>query len=537
MTLRVQLLLVQVLIVCVTTVATGLVAGALQERSIREAYKDRMQAVALSVAQLPAVLDAFDDADPSETIQPIAELIRKASDLTYVVVTDAEGIRYSHPDPDRIGERVSTDPSVPLSGEIYVGTQTGTLGTTWRVKVPIFEGSAIIGTVSVGILESELSADFQGNLFWLVLAMVASAIIGVFGAAAVTAMVRRRIFRLEPRDIASLVENRETTLHRLSEGVISVDRTGTIELVNDAAARLLDKPATDLIGLRAEAVLDPILVDVLENGEPDGRLVLSGERVLVARSTGSRHSGEEVAATLLIRDHTELHALLRRMDGAQSLAAGLRTQAHEFANAMHVVSGLIETGRTGEAREYIARRTPGGSIGLADDATVLGDVELTALLSVKAAQARELGIALEVQQAETPRVAIPTDFGADLLTVIGNLVDNAIEACTLGDRIVVSAGVHDKEVRVSVEDSGPGVPNELRGWIFAEGVSTKAASSTGDRSVPSRGIGLAIVRRVVQRRKGDILVTDSALGGALFTMLLPLPSTRRRSRMAARDTQ
>src|SRR5690606_4793973 len=151
----------------------------------------------------------------------------------------------------------------------------------------------------------------------------------------------------------------------------SVDHTGTIELVNDAAARLLDKPATDLIGLRAETVLDPILVDVLENGEPDGRLVLSGERILVARSTGSRHSGEDVAATLLIRDHTELHALMRRMDGAQSLAAGLRTQAHEFANAMHVVSGLIETGRTGEAREYIARRTPGGSIGLADDATVL----------------------------------------------------------------------------------------------------------------------------------------------------------------------
>lgn len=535
MTLRLQLLLLQVLIVCVTTVATGLVAGALQERSIRDAYKDRMQAVALSVARLPAVLDAFDDSDPSETIQPIAELIRKASDVTYVVVTDADGIRYSHPDSERIGEKVSTDPSVPLSGEIYVGTQTGTLGTSWRVKVPIFEGDAIIGTVSVGILESELSADFQGNLFWLVLAMVASAIIGVFGAAAVTALVRRRIFRLEPRDIASLVENRETTLHRLSEGVISVDRTGTIELVNDAAARLLDKPSSDLIGLKAASALDPALVDVLENGEPDGRLVLSGERVLVARSTGSRHGGEEVAATLLIRDHTELHALLRRMDGAQSLAHGLRTQAHEFANAMHVVSGLIETGRTSEAREYIARRTPGGSIGLADDATVLGDVELTALLSVKAAQARELGIALEVKQDRTADVAIPNDFGADLLTVIGNLVDNAIEACGLGDRIAISAGVRGKEVEITVEDSGPGVPEQLRGWVFAEGVSTKTESPLEGGAVPSRGIGLAIVRRVVERRRGEIDVIDSRLGGALFTARLPLPTARRRTRLAARE--
>jgi two-component system CitB family sensor kinase len=225
------------------------------------------------------------------------------------------------------------------------------------------------------------------------------------------------------------------------------------------------------------------------------------------------------------------------MDGAQSLAAGLRTQAHEFANAMHVVSGLIETGRTVEAREYIARRTPGGSIGLADEATVLGDVELTALLSVKAAQARELGIALEVQQTETTRVTIPADFGADLLTVIGNLVDNAIEACALGDRIVISVEVQEKDVRVSVEDSGPGVPNELRGWIFAEGVSTKAASSIGDASSPSRGIGLAIVRRVVQRRKGEIEIADSALGGALFSMRLPLPIARRRMRVSARGTR
>jgi two-component system CitB family sensor kinase len=103
------------------------------------------------VAKLPSIVEAFDDPDPSATIQPIADLIAQSTGVTYVVVTDERGIRYSHPNPDMIGQPVSTDPSVPLSGQIYVGTQTGTLGESWRVKVPIYSpAGAIIGTASVG---------------------------------------------------------------------------------------------------------------------------------------------------------------------------------------------------------------------------------------------------------------------------------------------------------------------------------------------------------------------------------------------------
>lgn len=529
MTLRFQLLLLQAVIVCVTTLATGAVAGTLQERSIRDAYQDRMQAVALSVASLPAVLDAFDDDDPAAAIQPVAELIRKASNVTYVVVTNSEGIRYSHPDPDRIGEMVSTDPSVPLSGGIYVGTQTGTLGTSWRVKVPIYLESEIVGTVSVGILESELTAEFMGTLYILLLAMVASAIIGVFGAAGVTAIIRRRIYRLEPREIASLVENRETTLHGLSEGVVAVDRAGVVQLVNDAAARLLDSSTEDLVGRPAAAVLSPGLVDVLTDGESEGRLVLSGERVLIARSSGARQGTEIVAATILLRDHTELHALMRRLDGAQSLTDGLRAQAHEFSNAMHVVSGLLEIGRPDEARAFIARRTPGGSIGLGQDANLLGDPELTALLSVKAAQAREVGIEIDVRQIEDLIAPLPVDLAADLLTVLGNLVDNAIEACHLGDRIEITARASRETLRISVDDTGPGVPENLRALVFTEGVSTKSE----DDSTIRRGIGLALVRRVIERRRGSIEVARSPLGGARFEISLPI-KPRHRSRQSSR---
>lgn len=322
MTLRVQLLLLQALIVFLVTLATGVVAGAFQEGALREAYKDRMQAVAQSIAQLPTVLEAFDDADPSAEIQPVAEVIRKASDLAYVVVADADGIRFSHPNPDRIGERVSTDPSVPLAGEVYVGTQTGTLGPSWRVKVPIRDDDGtVIGTASVGILESELNAEFMSTLTWLIAAMLAAAVAGVFGSAWVTAVIRRRIYRLEPHQIAALVKNQETTLHGLSEGVITVDENGRITLANDAATRFLDVEAGALDGADVAEVLGPELNAVLREGETAGRPVIVGAHVLVARSTGSELDGRRVDATLLLRDHTELHDVVRRVETADAIIA------------------------------------------------------------------------------------------------------------------------------------------------------------------------------------------------------------------------
>lgn len=333
MTLRVQLLLLQALIVCSVTLATGIVAAAMQEASIREAYKDRMRAVAQSIAALPSIVDAFDDADPSLSIQPIAEVIREASDLTYVVVTDADGIRFSHPNEERIGERVSTDPSVPLSGEIYVGTQTGTLGTTWRVKVPIYApDDEIIGTASVGVLESHLDAEYAANLIWLITAIIAAAALGVFGSAWVTSVIRRRIYRLEPHEIAALVHNQQTTLHGLSEGVITVNAAGVITLANDAAARFLDTTGEQLTGAAAADALTPEMLDVLRDGEDAGRPLILGARVVVARSTGAVLDGSPVEASLLLRDHTEMHDVVRRVEAADQIIA--------FRERMGVPKGL-----------------------------------------------------------------------------------------------------------------------------------------------------------------------------------------------------
>lgn len=516
LSLRVQLLLLQVVIVLAAVAGVGVAATLIQARQIRASYEQQMVGVAESVAQLPSVRDAFGHPKPSEEIQPIAELIRKASGVTYVVVTDDKGVRYSHPNPARIGEMVSTDPSVPLSGETYVGTQTGTLGTSWRVKVPVFDKDGeVIGSVSVGILESQLRADLLDQLPRLVPWVLGAALLGLLGAYWVSRLVWRRIHRLEPEEIAALLETRDAMLHSIGEGFVAVDDRGRLALVNDEAVRLLGVPPGSE-GRPAAEVLDAEVVEVL-NGEPGGsRLVLAGERILVAERSDAIVDGARVGTVLICRDRTELHTVLRDLDGVRDLTSALRAQAHEFANVMHTVSGLVELGHTAEAVQFISRSGYGGA--LTDGTLVPGvtDPAVTALLMAKLSIARERGVALAV---DPQSVCVP-DGTADVVTVLGNLVDNAVEAAGPGGTVSVSlrsgADAEGAATTIVVTDDGPGIPLERRDLVFSSGYTTSGGVA--------RGIGLALVDRIVRRRGGAVTVADGASGGARFEVRLPVPT-------------
>lgn len=539
MSLRVQLLSLQVAIVLLLVCATAAVASAVQQHQLRQAYLERMTGVAQSVARLPAIREAFDDPDPSAAIQPIAEVIREASDVTYVVVTDDEGVRFSHPNTERIGEMVSTDPSVPLSGEIWTGTQTGTLGTSWRVKVPIYgeadddaSPAPVIGTASVGILESELYADWRDGLGWLFPAVGGAVVVGVVAAAWVTRVVRRRIFRLEPEEIAALLETRDAMLHGITEGVVGLDPRGRVVVVNDEALRLLGLDRDRVAGASARDVLDPQLVQLAEaavpgaEDDPDGtppggELVLAGERVLLAHAGRATVDGRDVGTVLVLRDRTELHTLLRDLDGARGMTDALRAQSHEFANTLHVVSGLLELGQVDEAASFVTRVGHGGLLTASGVAPGVHSPEVGALLLVKATTSRERGVALEVDAGSSlPAPSGPLDeaWHGDVLTVLGNLVDNAVDASGPGGRVRVLVTATADTVRVVVDDDGPGVPAEVRSVMFEAGFSTK---HDGEGRTHGRGIGLVLVQRVAARRGGGVTVGASPLGGARFEVRLP----------------
>ncbi len=514
--LAVQLLAMQVAIVLATLVAAGFLAAHLQEDQIRQTYARRVLTIARSLAELPEVTAAYRSVDPSATLQPLAEQVRVSAGAEFVVFTDRHGIRYSHPDPAEIGRRVSTDPSVALAGDEFVGTETGTLGSSLRAKVPVRDqGGLVVGVVSVGVLESRLAAEQADVVPRLVVWLVAAAFVGVIGAVVVTRLVRRRIFGLEPEEIAELLQTRDAMLHGVREGVVALDSRGRLALVNDEAMRLLDL-SHDPSGRPAAEVLEAhdLLPLAVSPEDLTDQLVLSGERLLVVNSSAARVGDREVGRVMTLRDRTELFDALRALDGQRDITDALRAQAHEFSNNLHVVSGLIDLERYDEAVQFIERVGGGSGTTYGSSLREVEDVAVAAALVTKSATARERGVAFRLD----PESEVVDGTADDVITIIGNLVDNAIDATGTGGTVDVLVRCTDAEgVEIRVADDGPGVPPELDDRIFDTGVTTKVPTSDHH----GRGIGLALVSRIVTRRGGTITVTERPGGGAVFTVMLP----------------
>src|SRR5215218_11346299 len=212
--LSTQILLLQVAII-VLTVGAGLAVSVIQaRRQLDKQTGETSLAIARSVASLDSIVEAFGDPHPERTINPIAEGIRKRTEAAFIVVANRRGIRYSHPDSAKIGERVSTDPSVALSGREYIGSQTGTLGRSVRAKVPLRDRTGrVIGLVSVGFLERTVAARLRADLPVILIAPGVGLVLGVLGSLLLSGRIKRRTFGLEPHEIGTLLEQREAMLH------------------------------------------------------------------------------------------------------------------------------------------------------------------------------------------------------------------------------------------------------------------------------------------------------------------------------------
>jgi len=509
-----QILVFQVAIILLSALIGAAAAVWQAGQELDRQYEQRSLAIAESVATNLAIQDALLNHDPDGSIQRAAEDVRRSTGARYVVVTDAQGIRYSHPNPAMIGKPVDEDPSAVLAGHTWVGVQKGTLGVSARGKAPIFNQGHVIGLVSVGYLEDTVGQQLLADLPGFATTVLLSLGLGVAGSMLLASRLKRQTFGLEPYEIAGLLEEREASLQGIHEGAIATDGDGTITLANEQARRLLSLP-TDCVGRKVAQVLPQgRLLKFLSGGLKDeDEVLLAGERVLVASRRAILVRGREIGHVATLRDTTELTGLARGL-GVDSLTDALRAQAHEFANRLHTIAGLMQLGRPEEAMKLIAQ-TSGVHQELTESLLErVGDPVLGALLLAKAAIASERGIELRVSDNTVmTRSALDSE---DLITLLGNLIDNALDAAATSDGRWVSVSVteQDDELVVKVHDSGSGIPDGVDGQIFQEGFSTKAGPNR-----KRRGFGLALVRQVARRNGGDVTVVNN--GGALFMVRIP----------------
>ncbi len=511
-----QVLLMQVAIAAgVAVLATGLFLAPLSDQLDDQAMR-RALSIAQTTAAQPQLAEDVENtpATAGGPVQQEAEKIRKATKAEYIVVMDTRGVRWSHTEPTEIGRHVSTDPSDALAGQEVMEIDEGTLGRSARGKVPLRDNDGeIVGAVSVGIAYDSVRALLIHAIPELLAYAGGALAVGALAAWFISRRVQRQTRDLAFSDISGLLAEREAMLHGIREGVVALDRAGRVRLLNDEAQRLLGIGEEAVGRSPDEALGEGRTADVLA-GRVTGTdlLTVRGQRVLIA----NRMPTDDGGAVATLRDRTELEQLGRELDSTRGLIDALRAQDHEHANRMHTLLGLLELEMYDDAVDFVGE-VVGDHRATSEQVTEkIEDPLLAALLVGKATVAAERAVALRISD----RTRLPDRLvdPRGLVTVVGNLVDNALDAVagTMHARVEVELRAEGRTVVLRVRDTGPGIPAAQRELVFTEGWSTKKPPAHG-----KRGIGLSLVRRLAERQGGSATVGEAHGGGAEFTVILP----------------
>ncbi|MGH3712110.1 MAG: sensor histidine kinase [Micromonosporaceae bacterium] len=515
-----QLLLLQaaiVLMVCLVAAGLALLDA---RRDADRAATQKVLAVAETVARSPRVVAAVQAAgvpSASSEVQTYAESVRRTTGTDFVVVMRPDRVRLSHPNPDRIGEHFIGNIEPALAGTSFTETYTGTLGPSVRAVVPVRIGGRIVGLVSVGITLEQIGQEYLRQLpAILALAALAFALAAA-GTFALSRRLRRQTHGLGPREITRMYEYWDAVLHSVREGLLVFDADRKLQLANDEAVRLLALP-TDAVGRPlSELPLPESLSEVASSAaEVVDEQHLVGLQVLVVNQRPAIWEGRRLGTVMTFRDRTELTALTGELDSVRGFAEALRAQTHEAANRLHTVVALVELGRS-DAAVRLATDELRLTQELTDRVmTAIAEPVLSALLLGKASQARERGVELVVTDdtAVGDRLGDTSVDPRDLVTLVGNLVDNAIDAALAGEpprQVRVTVRETGDQLLVRVADTGPGIDPDQLPELLRRGGSTK-----GD----GRGLGLALVDQAVRRYGGSLSVHRD--GGAVFTADLSL---------------
>jgi sensor histidine kinase regulating citrate/malate metabolism len=518
MSLAGQYLVLQLLIVMAVLVGVVAISLAQSAAAFERIEGRRALSAAEALGSNPAVRALLPSAEPrgGAALSAVAESVRTVSGSAQVALARIDRTVVASSDPGLLGNPLELGASRVMEGRAWTGVVGGTAAPVLSAHVPVLDDSGtMIGIASISRNYPstwERLGDAVPNL--LTYLGVAS-VLGVAGSLLLSRRVKRQTLGMEPSEISGLVENREAMLHGLKEGVVALDLHGRITVANDSARALLGLPA-DCVGKALSGLpVEPALKDVLTGEQPgQDQMVLVGERLVVLNRVPIRSRGRVMGSVATLRDRTELSSLERELGATRTATDTLRAQAHEFANQLHVISGLIQIGEYDSVVQFVNGVTVDRTR-LNDDVTSrIEDPALAALLIAKSSLAAERGVPLQLDPASSLS-PVGDELSRDLTTVVGNLVDNALDAVTGAAAASVRVLVedHGDDVMVTVRDTGPGIDGEAAEEIFRQGFSTKLPGPAG-----GRGFGLALSRVVCRRSGGELTVAND--GGAVFTAQL-----------------
>jgi two-component system CitB family sensor kinase len=495
----------------------------IMESNLKHEKGTKALSVAQSISNMPEIQKAFSSSDPAAIIQPLAEKIRKQVGAEFIVIGNRNEIRYSHPDPNRIGQKmVGGDNAQVFKGESVISESIGTLGPSLRGKAPIISAGKIIGVVSVGYLQTDIEkevAKIRSKIFITTMIILLG---GLLAALLISLNIKRAIFGLEPKEIAWMYQEKHAILESIHEGIIAIDTGGRITVVNETAHKILNVPSDVLLrGRRIDDVLENThLYEVVRTGqaEYDRELTISDEVFLVNRIPIFNKKEEVIGAVASFRNKSELSNLMQELSHVKAYAEGLRAQTHEYSNRLYTLLGLIQLGNYKEAIDFISKEVDVTQGFISFLMKEIPDPIIAGFILGKASLSSELKINFTIDR-ESSFSDVPAEISRDaLVTIIGNLVNNAFDAVRENEKEQkkVSLFLTDlgKDLIIEIEDNGKGIDTSMGEQIFQAGFSTKSRHSNA-------GIGLSLVKESIRGLGGNITFSSQEGEGTIFTVAIP----------------
>lgn len=508
------------LVVLVSLLITDVLFSTTINKYIVKTLEERAIILSNVVADSEEVKNGLIHVEHEQDIQDYANKILKASDVLYVVVMDMNGIRKSHPIPERIGGLYSTpDHKAVLKGKQYVSISKGTMGNSLKAFTPIYDKNHVqIGAVSVGISLERVDEAIQLSRRNILIATNIGLLVGVVCAFIVARFIKQILFGLEPLAIAKILEERDTMLQSVREGVIAVDQDSTITLVNKSAKRIFNMAGLSEIPL-GKSIQDLLPTFYMENvlktgkSELDEEYTVNGVSILVNKVPLIVNK-KVVGAIATFRNKTEIDELAEQLTGVKSYAEALRAQSHEFMNKLHVILGMVRMGMYEQLTKFISTLVDSRHHEVDNVTKNIKDPALAGFIMGKLSYSREKNVNLffDIKTVLPELKNLTTTH--ELVTILGNLIDNAIEAMeesAIRD-IEVSMHYFANQLEINVSDTGPGFSKENMDHIFDKGFSTKGEN---------RGYGLYLVQQSVNRLGGGISIYSRLTGGAKIIIVIP----------------
>ncbi|NIY88063.1 sensor histidine kinase, partial [Vibrio campbellii] len=469
----------------------------------------------------------------SKNAEPYQARFREMTEAigaAFIVIGDKDGVRLIHPIDERIGKPMKggDNQRALVEGESYISTAQGSLGYSVRGKAAIVDQDGnIVGVVSVGYLLERLQDRIEPFLAFLILMALAVVAANAIVSNYASRKFQRAILGFEPEEIGRLYGELDVTMSTIKEGVLSIDAQGVLRSINRSACQILgidrdaalNKPLTDTLR-------DSDLYTVLETGQEDHDIeIFLNHKRLIANRSPIFVDGKIVGAVSSFRLRDEINELTEQLSQTNEYADLLRSQTHEHRNKLNTISGLVQMGELEAVQQLIGQETAHYQAMIEFLRDTIKDPLIAGMLLGKTERARELGLQLMVEEGSRLE-PLPEWLNAeDLVTILGNLVDNAFDATLTAIReestfaferrsIDVSISDYGNEVILEVVDQGCGLPESIEPQeLMKKGISTKSRQG--------RGVGLHLVSQLATRYHGYVEMLPNTEHGTRITVYLP----------------